>query len=199
MLTKLEAVNELLDAISESPVSTLDSGLPDASDAERHLDRVSKQVQALGWHMNTDYDYLLAKDTDDRIPLATNILRVDTTGRDAWRDVTIRFLDEVRYLYDLKNQTYEFNSAVKANVVRYYEFEQLPPEMQMYIAVRASKLFQQHSLGSVVRDQFMGISEMEARYAFTDAEVSAEDLNILRATPHMRFTTFRRSYFGRMY
>ena len=46
MLTKLEAVNIVLDSIGETPVSSLTSGLPDAESAEAKLDEVTTEVLA---------------------------------------------------------------------------------------------------------------------------------------------------------
>ena len=51
-MTKLEAVNLMLDSIGESPVSSLSSGLADAETAERIFNQVDKDVQAVGWHVN---------------------------------------------------------------------------------------------------------------------------------------------------
>ena len=48
-LTKLEAVNMVLDAIGESPVSSLTSGLPDAEAAEAKLDEVRVEILSRGW------------------------------------------------------------------------------------------------------------------------------------------------------
>ena len=43
-LSKLEAVNIILDGIGETPVSSLDSGLPDAEAAETKLNEIHKTV-----------------------------------------------------------------------------------------------------------------------------------------------------------
>jgi hypothetical protein len=40
MLTKLQAVNIILDSIGETPISSLTSGLPDGESAEAKLDEV---------------------------------------------------------------------------------------------------------------------------------------------------------------
>ena len=53
-LTKLEAVNIVLDAIGESPVSSLTSGLPDAEAAEAKLDEVRTEILSRGWHQNME-------------------------------------------------------------------------------------------------------------------------------------------------
>jgi len=54
-LTKLEAVNEILEAVDIWPVAALDpSGTSDATEAERVLDRENVRVQGQGWPENTE-------------------------------------------------------------------------------------------------------------------------------------------------
>ena len=79
-LTKLEAVNIILDSIGETPVSSLESGLPDAEAAVTKLDEINKTVQSKGWHQNTEKKLKLVPDSNKNIVVANNYLRVDTTG-----------------------------------------------------------------------------------------------------------------------
>ena len=53
-MTKLEAVNLLLDAVGESPATALDTnGTSIEGQAERILDKVERSLQAQGWNTNT--------------------------------------------------------------------------------------------------------------------------------------------------
>ena len=53
-MTKLEAVNELLEVIGEYPFAALDTGNTSvASDAETVLDCFNLRIQSKGWHENT--------------------------------------------------------------------------------------------------------------------------------------------------
>ena len=57
-MTTLEAVNEMLAAINEPPVTALDpGGTSDAGEAERWLGIESKRIQGDGWHWNTNWRY----------------------------------------------------------------------------------------------------------------------------------------------
>jgi len=59
-VTKLEAVNEMLESIMEAQVAALDTGNTSAEGiAETILDRYSTRIQTIGWHENTDYDLTL--------------------------------------------------------------------------------------------------------------------------------------------
>jgi hypothetical protein len=63
--SKLEAVNVMLTSIGESPVNTITSSTTtDVSIAIQILDNVSREVQSVGWHFNSDTNYKLTKNTD---------------------------------------------------------------------------------------------------------------------------------------
>lgn len=62
-MTKLEAINEMLEWIGQPPVTALDTGgTTDEAEAENTLDRISQKVQQRGWYWNTelDVDYFVA-------------------------------------------------------------------------------------------------------------------------------------------
>ena len=50
---ELDAINEMLAAIGESPVTTLDEdGSADVANARRILNRINRQIQSKGWAFN---------------------------------------------------------------------------------------------------------------------------------------------------
>jgi hypothetical protein len=55
-MTELEAINDMLSAIGESPVASLDeaSGVADAQIALQLLRRASRWLQKKGWHWNSE-------------------------------------------------------------------------------------------------------------------------------------------------
>ena len=80
--SELEAVNTILSTIGEAPLNTLSGSLPvDGTIAKNVLSEVSREVQSQGWHFNTHYKVTLSRDTDNKIPLATNIVRVEIDPR----------------------------------------------------------------------------------------------------------------------
>ena len=89
MLTKLDAVNIILNVIGETPVSTLTSGLPDAEAAETSLNLTIKEVLAKGWQQNSEISIYMSKNYDQEILVPNQYLRVDTTGLDKDVNVTI--------------------------------------------------------------------------------------------------------------
>ena len=51
-LTELEAINQVLGAIGQGPVDTLDNTNPDVAVVQTTLSQVSRDVQAEGWSFN---------------------------------------------------------------------------------------------------------------------------------------------------
>ena len=77
--SKLDAINTMLSAIGEAPVSSLSSGLIEAEIAESILNTVDREVQSMGWHFNTELNKSFAQDTNGEIILPADILRADST------------------------------------------------------------------------------------------------------------------------
>lgn len=191
MLTKLEAVNQVLDAIGEDPVSSLTSGLPDAEKAERALDRVSKEVQTTGWHCNTEKSYRLSPDASGKIFLSSTVLAIDTVGRSAIYNVVPKEHEGKRALYNVVKQTFTFTTPLYCDIVFFLDFESLTPALQMYIAAKAAREFQESEMGSAALDKFRVRKELEAWTQLQDAEAEAEDTNVLNDSPDLTWARKR--------
>ena len=190
-LSKLEAVNIILDSIGETPVSSLDSGLPDAEAAETKLNEINKTVQAKGWHQNTELNLKLTPDSDKHIIVPSTYLRVDTTQSSRDLNVTVRTYLNKPMLYNVKKQTFTFENSIYCNVILLFEFEDLTLELSNYIAYRAARKFQEAQMQSATLDGFTVRAEMEAYAALMDSETENEDTNILTDNAHCFYATYR--------
>jgi len=191
MLTKLDAVNQILESIGEDPVSSLSSGLPDAESAERILDRVSREVQAKGWLCNHERNYTMSITADKTIPLSGDVLRIDTVGKDKGTHVTVRKYLNQLHLYNILDHTFNFQSSVIVDIVWERDIGDLTPELQLYITAKASRRFQESELGSVAADQFAVRAEQEAYASLMDAEAEADDSNALSDSAYCRYVLGR--------
>jgi hypothetical protein len=178
MLTKLEAVNEILAAIGEDPVASLESGIDDAEAAAGFLDRISKQVQAKGWHCNTEV-FKWTRDINGWCEIPDNVLSIDTVDEDEWINVVPKRVEGVRRLWDLGNRSYVFSKNPKVQVIWFYPFDDLTFPLQAYIAAHAAQRFQSADLSSQVIDGFLARDEGEAYAALIDDEAEREDLNMI--------------------
>ena len=134
--TELSAVNSILGAIGQSPVTTINYQNPEISFIYNILTEVNKDVQNEGWHFNTEYHVKMSPDASKNITLPVKTLRYDIhdEATDRYTDVVIRD----GKLYDLVDHTDEFDTDVYLDVVTLYKFEDLPNPFQRYITYRAA-------------------------------------------------------------
>ena len=174
--TELDAVNIMLGTIGESPINSIEaaSGVSDAVIARQILNEVSIQVQEEGWHFNVETNFELTPAYPSKeIFVPDNCIEVD--AEDTRVDVAIRG----NRLYDRINHTYEFESAIKCNIVLLLPFEDLPQAARHYVTIRAARVFQQRVVGSQVLGTFTEKDEMRARMALRRYESKTADYNIL--------------------
>jgi len=193
--TELEAVNIMLSNIGESPVNTLeDDNVVDATIAETILKSISREVQSLGWHFNTDVGFAITKDSNNKFPLPANTARIDTVNTSTTTsgtdfDVTQRG----RYLYDRVNHTFNIDTtSITVDIVVLLKFEDLPETARRYITMRAARIFQERHLGAVTLSEFNAQDEGRALAAMRNDEVWQSDANMITgsATPRSIVTRF---------
>lgn len=179
MLTKLDAVNIILDSIGESRVLSLEDSVSDARLALEKLEEVSKEVQGRGWHRNTERREILL-DNAGKAVLPNNVLRVDSVGDSATINVvTRRDTNGFNYLFNLSDNTFVFDGPVEVEMVKEFDYEDLSLELQYYIAYRAARQFQETQMGSQALDTFTLRQEQDAFAALQMAEAELEDNNCL--------------------
>lgn len=189
---RLTAINRCLDAIGEAPVSSVSSGVPDAEDASRMIDEVTREVLQAGYTVNTVYDVTMTPDIDGIIKVDDDIIRIDTSGKSQWMAVTVRQdSDEINKLFNIKDQTHVFDEAVTCDIVYFFDIDGLPFPLQNYIAARAARVFQESVMGSTSLDSFTRRREAEAWSQLLDYEADQEDANILTDSYYMREITGR--------
>lgn len=189
---RLEAINRCLDAIGEEPVNSTSSGVPDAEDASRMIDQITKEVLSAGYTSNSVFNVKLSPDIDGIVKVPSGVLKIDTTGRDASLAVTVRTdTDGIDKLYKIKDQSYVFDSPVYVDIVYLFDIDGLPFPLQNYIAARAARVFQESVMGSVSLDGFTSRREAEAWAQLLDYEAEQEDSNCLTDSYYMAVVTGR--------
>ena len=140
--TNLSAVNSILGAIGQSPVTELNYQNPELGFIFNILTEVNKDVQNEGWVFNVEKHVPAPINSNKRVPIANNILRYDLSDNYTFRtqDLVRRTdpTDEQTYLYNTVDHTYEFNDPFDLDVVYLWEFTDLPSVFQRYIISRAS-------------------------------------------------------------
>jgi hypothetical protein len=175
LTTELDAINLMLDAIGASPVVSLDDPSVDVAKARMRLAQVSREVQAQGWHWNTDTRYSLARTIDGEYILPLNVIRIDASGDFPMEDVVARS----GKLWDRENRTTVFTKDLTFDIVWLLDFADLPEAARNYITLRASRRFQEKALGSDSLSRFDRADEAQALAILREAEADTEDNNVL--------------------
>tara|TARA_B100000405_G_scaffold218182_1_gene154540 strand:+ start:912 stop:1529 length:618 start_codon:yes stop_codon:yes gene_type:complete len=136
--TELSAVNSILGAIGQAPVTALVYENPEISFIYNLLRDANVDTQAEGWHFNTEKHVKYTPDTNGNIVIANDVLRLDVS--EGW---THRVHDVIRRngkLYDKIDHTYDFSTleSIDLDVVLLVTFENLPIPFRRYITYRAS-------------------------------------------------------------
>ena len=174
--TELEAINTMLSTIGESPVNTVeDTGNVDVVIARQILQTVSREVQARGWHFNTEKNYTITPDSEGYLVLPNTVLKADTVYPDSSKDVVVRG----SRLYDREKHTYVFTDAVKVDMTILLTFDELPEVARNYATIRASRIFQERVVGSDTLHAFNSQDEARAMVSLMEYEADTADLNIL--------------------
>lgn len=180
-MSKLEACNEMLLAIGQAPVNTLEvSGIRDVSVAVTILDNVSREVQSSGHTFNT-FTETLTPTANGFLLVASDVLSIDAA--DPRQDVVpvVDADDGVNKLFNIEEGTNVFTDPLEVEVVKLLPFESLPQHARKYILALAKLRFQASVVGSNLLNDLIGQELNMAYAAFRRAELLQQDNNILTA------------------
>lgn len=180
-MSKLEAVNEMLLAIGQAPVNTLEvAGIRDVSVASTILDNVSREVQSSGHTFNT-FRETLTPTANGFLLVASDVLSIDAA--DPRLDVVpvVDANDGVNKLFNVEEGTNVFTDPLEVEVVKLLPFESLPQHARKYILALAKLRFQASVVGSNLLNDLIGQELNMAYAAFRRAELLQQDNNILTA------------------
>ena len=170
--TELSAVNAILGAIGQSPITTISGNAnPEVAFIYNILRDANVDVQNEGWHFNTERHVNYKPDaTTKKIEIASDILQMDVT--DGW---CTRHYDVVKrngYLYDKYNHTDDFSehTTINLDVTRLFSYEDLPSVFKRYIIYRASTRAATQLVGNPQLVKLLQQQEFQARAACMEYE-----------------------------
>jgi hypothetical protein len=189
--SELESVNTILSTIGEAPLNSLSGSLPvDGTIAKNVLSEVSREVQSQGWHFNTHYKVTLSRDTNNKIPLATNIVRVEIDPR-KYSKVSYDIVQRNNELYNLaKNEETFDTNFTDATVVYLLPFDEIPEQAKRYITIRSARIFHDRTLGANTIHKFSQEDEAKSLSILKQAESHTGDYSIFD-TPEQAYTIIR--------
>jgi len=173
MLSRLQAINQMLTAHGEQIILVEVEGAGDYANCSAVLDAETTKVLAKGCFFNTDRKVELTPDVDGKIAVADNVLQIDPV------DPSLQIAQRGAFLYDLDNQTDVFTKPVTVTRILNFPFEQCPFAIQREIVARAAMAYQRGYVGSAQLDAFAKDERLEAVADSHDAESDSDDFNIL--------------------
>ena len=176
--TELEAVNTILSTIGEAPLSTLTGSLPvDGTTAKNVLNEINREVQSAGWHFNSHYKVDLTRDADNKVPVGTDVLRVELNNK--YDKSSYDVVQRGSYLYNLAKNSETFDQDFTDNTLVYIlDFSKLPEQARRYITIRSARVFHDRTLGANTLHKFSSEDEARSLAVMRQAEAHTGDHTI---------------------
>jgi len=170
---ELPAINQILMACGQAPVTTLDETNPDVAIAYQTLLEVSREVQSEGWSFNKEAHYEMTPDTNNEILIPNNVLQIDLSRSHADDKHSVRRGGK---LYDKEHHTDKWtDGAVDCDIVWLFDWVDLPRPIQDYITARASSITSSRIIGDNTQYQMLQQKEAYMRAMALEYETSQGD------------------------
>ena len=124
-MKELEAVNEILVALNDRPVTTLDDINPTVTSIQERMKTIRQSLLGTGWWFNTP-PIKLYPDSDGRIAAPEHTLSIYHPSKD-----NAEVMGE--YLYNVDADTYIWDKPIEVRLVKDLTFEQLPLYAAHYV------------------------------------------------------------------
>ena len=179
--TELPAINQILMACGQAPVTTLDETNPDVAIAYQTLIEVSREVQSEGWTFNKEDHVEVTPNTDNEIPILSNYLQIDLTQATAGDKKVIQ---KNGLLYDKEHHTDKWtDGAVECDILWLFDWVDLPRPIQDYITARASVITSSRIVGDQGQYQMLQQKEAYMRAMALEYECNQGDYSFF-GNPH---------------
>lgn len=171
---ELAAVNDMLGAIGESPVNSLE-GDPnaDVANCRRILNQVNRDVQSRGWTFNIEESATLVPDIfSKQIKYSSDYLKMSSTGGTP-------YVNRGGVVYDRLNNTDQFDGPIQVDLIKLKEFSEMPECFRSYIVAKASRRFNIRFFGAAEIEGYLQEQEQEAWAICNEYELDYGNYNML--------------------
>jgi len=169
--TELSAVNAILGAIGQSPVTTINKTNPEVGFIYNLLRDANVDVQNEGWHFNTEKHVPYTPDSNGKIAIGNDILKMDVT--DGWSKRNYDVVKRNGYLYDKMDHTDdwdELTDSIDLDIVKLISYEDLPEPFKRYIIYKASVRAATQLIGNPQLAQLLAQQEALSRATVMEYE-----------------------------
>ena len=190
--TELSAVNNILGAIGQSPLTTLNFDNPEVALIYNLLRDANVDTQAEGWHFNTEKHVKYTPDsTTHKIEIGNDVLSLDHHDNQSRR--TYDFVRRNGFLYDKIDHTDEFESiaSIDLDVVKLHNFEDLPIIFRRYVVYRATRMAATQLVSNPELVRLLQQQEALARSALMEYECNQGDHSMFGFEDDTAYQTYQ--------
>tara|TARA_R100000458_G_scaffold5678_1_gene4533 strand:- start:3184 stop:3837 length:654 start_codon:yes stop_codon:yes gene_type:complete len=187
--TELSAVNSILGAIGQSPVTSIVKENPEVGFIYNLLRDSNVDLQNEGWHFNTERHVEYTPDSNGKIAIGGDVLKMDTSN--GWVDRTHDVVKRNGYLYDKYDHTDDWGTtAVHLDIVKLIAFEDIPSVFQRYVIYRASRMAAAQLVANPQLVQLLTIQEQQARASCQEYECNQGNHNMFGIPEDSVYTAY---------
>lgn len=171
-MTKLQAVNEMLEAVGLPAVAALDTGgTSEEGEAEATLDREVERILSRGWACNTIEERTFA-------PVTNIISMVGVLNFSGSKFGQHYVIQHGRLIDPVNDKTTFTESVTLTNVVLLLTWDQIPQHVQQYIIASAVLSFVRYKRQDVQEDRRYAAKLVEAKSHAQTVDARQQDVNI---------------------
>ena len=187
---ELPAINQILAACGQAPVTTLDETNPDVAIAYQTLLEVSREVQSEGWTFNKEAHYpMTPNSTTKEIAIPNNILQIDLTHASADGKNVVRRNGK---LYNKEDHTFKFeDGAEDCDIVWLIDWVDVPRPIQDYITARASTITSSRIIGDQGQYQMLQQKEAYMRAMALEYETNQGDYSFFGNSEYIGYKPYK--------
>lgn len=172
---ELDAINDILAAIGEPPVSSIDAEAnADVANARRILANVNRSIQSKGWTFNIEENVTLQPDLFSKgIPWIPTWLQVLSSSG------ATTYVKRGDYLYDISTKSDVFESAPTVRLIQLRDYDEMPQCFRDLIVCKACRKFNMRFFGDDNVDNALAQEEAEFTITCNEYELDYGNFNML--------------------
>lgn len=188
--TDLSAINSVLAAIGQAPITTLNYNNPEVHLIANLLQESNRDVQSEGWVYNTEREYPLTTNDKQEIAIPDNVLRMDISENDVHRTSNVvrrdgRLYNKMTHSFKFEPGTYHFD------IVWLFPLEDLPTIFQRYITYRASTRAATQIVTNPELTQLLAQQEALSRAAVMEYECNQGDYTMFGTPDNTSYRAYQ--------
>ncbi|WGH15415.1 hypothetical protein [Pseudomonas phage PSA6] len=182
---ELAAINDMLAAIGESPVNSLEGDMnADVSNARRILNNINREVQSRGWTFNIiEGEELIPDAFSGQINYMSDYLRLTTAGGQT------PYVRRGKFVYDKVNRTDVFTGSIVVDLIRLKDYNEMPECFRSWIICQASRRFNMFFFGAGEIEGFLADQEATFYRACMEYELDFGVYNMLDGDAYVQTLT----------